>query len=71
MAFNLTRAAGTMAGRLHAKATTATIRAQLIWVPARIASSARRMILHCPEYWPWQHACEQLDSRVKAPPAVT
>ena len=30
MAFNLTRAAGTIASRFHAKATTATIRNQLI-----------------------------------------
>lgn len=41
IAFNLTRAAGTLASRLHAKAATATIRAQLISVPARIAISAR------------------------------
>jgi hypothetical protein len=34
MAFNLTRAAGALAGALHAKSRTATIRAQLIAVPA-------------------------------------
>jgi hypothetical protein len=33
----LTRAAGTLASVFHAKATTATIRAQLIAVPARLA----------------------------------
>jgi hypothetical protein len=70
IAFNLTRTAGTLAGRLHAKATTGTVRAQLIWVPARIASSARRIILHAPEYWPWQHAFEQLDSHATGPPVA-
>ena len=53
IAFNLTRAAGTLASRFHAKATTATIRAQLITVPARIARSARRLRLHLPQRWPW------------------
>jgi hypothetical protein len=37
IAFNLTRAAGALAPDFHAKATTATIRAQLIAVPARLA----------------------------------
>src|SRR6266487_3006169 len=35
MAFNLTRAAGALASGFHARATTATIRRQLINVPAR------------------------------------
>jgi hypothetical protein len=37
IAFNLTRTASALASAFHAKATTATIRAQLIGVPARIA----------------------------------
>ena len=36
MAFNLTRAAGALAGSLHTKATTASLRAHLISVPARM-----------------------------------
>ena len=56
MAFNLTRAAGTLASAVHARATTGTIRAQLINVPARIARSARRLTLHLPADWPWEHA---------------
>ena len=43
MAFNLTRAAGALASPFHAKATTATIRRQLINVPARPVRSARRI----------------------------
>ena len=54
MAFNLTRAAATITGPGLAKATTATIRRKLIAVPARVASSARRMTLHLPADWPWQ-----------------
>lgn len=41
------------AGRL-ARATTATIRRIRISVPARLARSARRIILHLPEAWPRQ-----------------
>ena len=60
IAFNLTRAAGTLASAFHAKATTATLRAQLVNVPARLARSARRPILHLPRDWPWQAAWQQL-----------
>jgi hypothetical protein len=60
MAFNLTRAAGALASAIHAKATTGTIRAQLINVPARLARSARRLTLHLPGAWPWQQAWQQL-----------
>jgi hypothetical protein len=43
-----------------ARATTATIRRTLIGVPARVASSARRLTLHLPLAWPWQHAWTEL-----------
>ena len=70
MAFNLTRAAGCLASAFHARATTATLRAaQLINVPARLAHSARKLVLHLPKRWPWQPAWEQLrDSTMGAPP---
>jgi hypothetical protein len=60
IAFNLTRAAGALASTFHAKATTSTIRAQLIGVPARMARPAGRPVLHLPCDWPWQHAWQQL-----------
>jgi len=60
MAFNLTRAAGALASVFHAKATTGTIRAQLINVPARLARSARRLTMHLPSAWPWEKAWQQL-----------
>ncbi|MGE5760040.1 MAG: IS1380 family transposase [Gemmatimonadota bacterium] len=68
VAFNLTRAAGALASLVHAKATTATIRAQLIRVPARLASSARRMTLHLPQDWPWEPAWQQMFTAAHAPP---
>jgi len=71
IAFNLTRAAGCLASAFHAKAATATIRAQLITVPARLARSARRLVLHLPRDWPWQSAWDQLFTRAAhAPPAA-
>ena len=69
MAFNLTRAAATLTGTGLAKATTATIRRTLITVPARIASSARRLVLHLPTAWPWEAAWTDLFNRVNDPPA--
>jgi len=68
MAFNLTRAAGCLASAFHAKATTGTVRAQLITVPARIATSARRIVLHLPVDWPWEYAWEAVFTPASGPP---
>ncbi len=43
IAFNLTRAAATLTGPKLAKSTTASIRRKLITIPARVATSARRV----------------------------
>lgn len=61
IAFNLTRATATLTSdpRLI-KATTGTIRRTLVSVPARIASSARRLTLHLPTDWPWETAWNTL-----------
>jgi hypothetical protein len=67
IAHNLTRAAGALASMFHARATTATIRAHLINVPARIARGARRLTLHLPERWPWEAAWEGLQEAVHRP----
>jgi hypothetical protein len=68
IAFNLTRAAGTLTDTDLRRATTATIRRKLINVPARIATSARRVILHLPKNWPWQHAWTTLLTQIAGPP---
>jgi len=54
------RAAGAAASARHAKARWSTLRTHLIAVPARIASSAPRLLLHLPTDWPWAPAWEDL-----------
>jgi hypothetical protein len=71
IAFNLTRAAAATAGTDLARATTATIRRKLINIPARIASSARRITLHLPEHWPWETGWTHLFDHAFAPPSPT
>lgn len=68
MAFNLTRAAATLAAADLAKATTPSIRAKLIAVPARVATSARRRVLHLPTEWPWHDPWTRLFTAVCGPP---
>jgi hypothetical protein len=70
IAFNLTRAAGTVAAPDLAKATTATLRRKLITVPAQVATSARRITLHLPKAWTWETAWTALFDRVSDPPPV-
>jgi hypothetical protein len=70
MAFNLTRAAGALASTFHAKATTATIRRQLVNVPARPVRSARRVHLRLPTNWPWADAWLRLFTAALAPPTA-
>lgn len=66
--FNLIRAAGTICAGDHARATTATLRRKIITIPARIASSARKITLHLPTAWPWETAFRQLFARALSPP---
>jgi hypothetical protein len=70
IAFNLTRAAATLTGPHLAKATTGTLRRTLISVPGRITTSARRLVLHLPQAWPWQQAWTQLFNQACGPPAA-
>ncbi len=53
MTHNLLRAAATLSDGQLAVARGATLRRQLINVPARIARPQRRRMLHLPEHWPW------------------
>jgi DDE family transposase len=74
MAFNLTRATGVLAGNRHAKARWATLRTRLINLPARVATRARRMVLHLPTDWPWAEAWQNLWTAATAqgpPPLAT
>ena len=68
MAFNLTRAAATLTAEpTLAKATTATIRDAIICVPARIASSARRLTVHLPTRWHHEQSWITLFDRALQP----
>ena len=60
IAFNIARAAGATASTRHARARWATLRRQLINIPARIATSARRLTVHLPQHWPWAPAWQDL-----------
>ena len=70
IAFNLTRSAATLTGPHLATATTGTLRRTLINVPGRITTSARRLVLHLPQAWPWQQAWTQLFNQACGPPAA-
>lgn len=64
---NLLRAAGTLTSSTHAVARGATLRRQLITVPARLARPQRRLVLHLPEHWPWAERWSTLWRNVFAP----
>ncbi len=70
IAHNLTRATGALASTFHSRATTPTIRAHLINVPARPARSARRLTLHLPQRWPWEPAWATLHAAIHRPRAA-
>ena len=70
MAFNLARAMGVLAGKAHARARWATIRAHLITIAGRIAASGRRLILHLPQDWASAAAWEALFDSATSPPTV-
>ena len=66
IAFNLARAAAVAAGQ-H-KARWASLRTRIINIPARIAATGRRLILHLPRLWPWATAWESLWTASTGPP---
>jgi Transposase DDE domain group 1 len=69
IAHNLVRAAGTLAGRRHARARAATIRRDLVAVAARAARHGRgRLTLHLPEGWHREHEWLNLWEAACGPP---
>ncbi len=67
---NLLRAAGTLTSDRHALARGATLRRQLIAVPARLARPQRRPVLHLPAHWPWARQWTALWATAAGPPAT-
>jgi len=65
IAHNLTRALAALAGAGHRRERMATVRRKLISLPARIASSARRLRLHAPQGWRWQAGFEHVLAAVE------
>jgi hypothetical protein len=77
IAHNLLHTAGILASGpdttgAHARARGATLRRQLITVPARLARPARAPVLHLPSRWPWAPAWLQLWNHTTghSPPAA-
>jgi hypothetical protein len=68
IAFNLSRAAGTLAGTELGKARSGTLRRKIITVPARISTSARKLVLHLPAHWPWETGWTALFAAACGPP---
>jgi hypothetical protein len=64
MTHNLLRAAGTLAGGKLAVARGATLRRQIVAVPARPARPQGRPALHLPAHWPWARPWETLWNNV-------
>ena len=64
---NLLRAAGTLTSDRHAVARGATLRRQVITVPARLARPQRRPVLHLPAHWPWAQQWTALWTKVFRP----
>jgi hypothetical protein len=71
IAHNLLRAAGSLAGLAYARARGATLRRELITIPARLAHRGRdQLILHLPQHWPWRDGFEGVfDATHRTPPA--
>src|SRR5664279_4889583 len=68
MAYNLSRAAGVLAGGKLGKARTTTIRTTLINIPARLASSAGTYTLHLPANSRRERPFLTMFDNVQAPP---
>jgi hypothetical protein len=73
IAHNLLRATGCLASAFHAKARGATLRRQLISVPARLARHGRagrtgHLTVHLPEHWSWQTAWMNAFDHIHRPP---
>ena len=69
IAFNLARVAAVAAGL--ARARWATLRTKIINIPARIASTGRRLLLHLPCDWLWATSWHHLHTAATGPPIPT
>lgn len=68
IAFNLARASAVAASM--ATARWATLRTRIINVPARIAATGRRLVLHLPRHWAWTPGWHSLWTTATGPPLL-
>ncbi|MGY4543294.1 hypothetical protein ACVWY0_003227 [Arthrobacter sp. UYNi723] len=68
IAFSLSRAIGTLTGSDMGKARSGTIRRKLITIPARISTSARKIVLQLPTHWPRETGWSDLFAAACGPP---
>lgn len=66
IAFNLARAVAVAANLT--KARWATVRTKVLNVPARIATTSRRLVLHLPAHWRWAQSWQTLHTVATGPP---
>ena len=66
IAFNIARATAVATSMTTAR--WATLRTRIINLPARIAATGRRLVLHLPTHWPWAPAWESLWATATGPP---
>jgi len=71
LAHNLGRWTLAAAGEGWSTATTQTLRAKLVSMPARLVHTARRLQLRAPTRWPWRDALATALDRIAAIPAPT
>lgn len=65
IAFNLARAAARAAGMGLAR--WQTLLKKIIMIPARLARTGRRLIIHLPKLWPWQAQWSRLWAAASGP----
>lgn len=65
-AFNIARATAVAAAMYTAR--WATLRTRIINVPARLATTGRRLMVHLPTQWPWSEGWESLWAAATGPP---
>jgi len=65
IAFNIARAAAATSTGHH---RWATLRTRIINIPARIATTGRRLVLHLPHDWPWTQQWAALWTAATGPP---
>ena len=68
IAFNIARASAVAADL--ATARWASLRRKIVNIPARIAATGRRLVLHLPTHWPWAQNWSELYTAATGPPVA-